>query len=270
MSVNEAIELAHRSGILSTASLMVGGRAVDDAISRARRMPTLRVGLHIVLVDGEPVLDPRKVPALVDASGAFSTQLVRSGFNFYFNAAARQQLQAEIRAQFEAFRATGLALDHVNGHNHMHIHPTVLAAIIAVGRDFGIASLRVPYEPLVPSWRANHTDFGGRFGNSVVLAPMLAFMRARVRAAGLFCNDYVFGVTDSGHMTKDRVAAFLRELPDGVTEMYMHPATSRWPGMPSYSQCEDELAALVDPQIAQFVRTSEIVAATYSELAAAA
>ncbi len=268
--VNEAIEQAHRAGILSTTSLMVGGRALDDALRRARQLPSLRVGLHVVLVDGEPVLDPHAVPALVDANGNFSTQLVRSGFNFYFNGAARRQLRAEIQAQFEAYRATGLSLDHVNGHNHMHIHPTVLATIIDVGRDFGIKSVRVPYEPLGPSWRANHTNFGGRFGNSVLLWPMVSLMRARIRSAGLFCNDYAFGVTDSGHMTKERVAAFLRELPEGVTEMYMHPATSRWPGMPAYAQCQDELAALVDPDIVDYVRTSNIVASTYSDLASAA
>ncbi|HEV3105319.1 MAG TPA: hopanoid biosynthesis-associated protein HpnK [Trinickia sp.] len=267
--VNEAIEQAHRGGILNTTCLMVGGLAAHDAVRRARRLPSLRVGLHIVLVDGRPVLDPGAVPALVDKNGDFSRQLVRAGFNFFFNPDARRQLEAEIRAQFDAYRATGLPLDHVNAHNHMHAHPTVLDAIINIGRDYGMKAMRVPSEPLGPSWRAMHTDFRGRFGNSVLLAPMLARMRARMRAAGIASNDFVFGLSDTGHMTRERVKALLRELPDGVTEMYFHPATRTWPGMPAWAQSEEELAALVDADIAKYVHDAGIVPTTFGELARA-
>ena len=52
--VNEAVEIAHTRGILTAASLMMSGTAVGDAIARARRLPTLRVGLHLVLVDSPP------------------------------------------------------------------------------------------------------------------------------------------------------------------------------------------------------------------------
>jgi len=268
--VNEAIEQAHRGGILNTTSLMVAGTAGDDAVHRARRLPSLHVGLHIVLVDGKPLLDPKLIPALVDSSGQFSTKLIRAGFNFFFNAAARRQLEAEIRAQFDAYRATGLALDHVNAHNHMHVHPTVLDAIIAIGREYGVKAVRVPKEPLGPSWRAAHTNFAGRFGNAVLLSPMLARMRSQLQAAGIAVNDFVFGLSDTGHMTRERVAALLRELPEGVTEMYFHPATRKWPGMPAGTQSEEELAALMDVDIANYLREAGITMTTFSELAGAA
>lgn len=268
--VNEAIEQAHRGGILNTTSLMVAGAASDDAVRRARRLPTLRVGLHIVVVDGKPVLDPQSIPALVDRNGQFSTQLVRAGFNFFFNGAARRQLGAEIRAQFDAYRVTGLQLDHVNAHNHMHLHPTILDTIVAVGGEYGMKAVRVPREPFGPSWRAAHTNLGGRFSNAVLLSPMLTRMRARLRMAGIACNDFVFGLSDTGHMTSDRVAALVRELPDGVTEMYFHPATRRWPGMPAWAQSEEELAALMDRDIARYLRDSGIGMTTFTELAGAA
>lgn len=268
--VNEAIEQAYRGGILNTTSLMVAGIASDDAVRRARRLPSLRVGLHVVVVDGKPLLDPASIPALVDRNGQFSTQLVRAGFNFFFNAAARRQLEAEIRAQFDAYRATGLQLDHVNAHNHMHLHPTVLDAIIAIGREYGMKAVRIPKEPLGPSWRAAHTNFGGRFGNAVLLAPMLARMRSHLRAAGIAANDFVFGLSDTGHMTRERVASLVRELPEGVTEMYFHPATRRWPGMPPWAQSEEELAALMDADIASYLRDAGIAMTTFTELARAA
>jgi len=266
--VNEAIEQAHRAGLLTTTCLMVAGAAADDAIRRARRMPSLHVGLHVVLVDGEPCLDQAAIPALVDRDGRLSRRLVSAGFNFFFNPAARTQLEAEIRAQFEAFTATGFALDHVNAHNHMHLHPTVLDAIISVGHDFGMRAMRLPYEPLGPSWRAARTDLRGRFGNAVLLAPMLAHMRSRMRAAGLAFNDYVFGLGDTGRMTRDRVTALVGQLPDGVTEMYFHPATLRWPGMPAWAQGQEELAALLDPNIAGLLRDAGVEVTSFSRLTA--
>ena len=267
IAVNEAIEHAHLHGVLNTTSLMVAGAAVGDAVQRARRMPSLRVGLHVVVVDGRPLLPAREVPALVDADGRFSNRLVRAGLNFFFNPAAQRQLDAEISAQFHAYRETGLPLDHANGHNHMHLHPTVLGAIIRMGRDHGLRAVRVPYEPLLPSWRAMRTDLRGRFGNGVLLAPMLGLMRARLHAAGLRCNDFVFGLNDTSHMTRDRVLALLRELPDGVSEMYFHPATSRSPDMPAGAQCHEELIALTDPQVTQLVRDAGIVTTTFTALA---
>jgi len=120
--VNEAVEQACREGILTTASLMVAGPAAADAVRRARRLPKLRVGLHLVVIEG-PAVGP--APGLVDADGQFSSNQLRLGINYFFRPAIRRQLAAEIRAQFAAFAATGLRLDHANAHKHMHLHPTV-------------------------------------------------------------------------------------------------------------------------------------------------
>ena len=154
LPVNAAVEEAHTRGILSAASLMVGAAAAADAVERARRLPGLRVGLHVVLVHGRPVLPPDEVPGLVDRRGEFSGRLVRAGFAYFFKPAVRRQLAAEIRAQFEAFRATGLALDHVNAHNHMHLHPTLSRLILEIGRDYGLRAVRVPAEPPLASFDA--------------------------------------------------------------------------------------------------------------------
>ncbi|HZB90196.1 MAG TPA: hopanoid biosynthesis-associated protein HpnK, partial [Stellaceae bacterium] len=133
-AVNAAVERASREGILTCASLMVGAPASADAVARARRLPRLGVGLHLNLVEGAPVLPPETVPDILDSSGRFDENLARAGWRFFFGRRARRQLAAEIHAQFAAFRATGLALDHVNAHRHMHLHPTVAELILAVGR----------------------------------------------------------------------------------------------------------------------------------------
>jgi hopanoid biosynthesis associated protein HpnK len=209
--VNAAVERAHTGGVLSAASLMVGAAAAADAVERARRLPTLKIGLHLTLVDGRPLLPPSEIPSLVDGSGTFSANLVGAGIKWFFSHAARRDLKKEIRAQFEAFRATGLTLDHVNAHNHMHLHPTMLGIILdelraAGSRNVGV---RVPREPPQPG-----------------LAPWLWLMRRRLRNAGLPINDVLVGLRDTGHLTEARVLSALDTLQDGVSEFYFHPATA--------------------------------------------
>src|SRR4051812_49261947 len=110
--INEAVEAAHRSGILTAASLMVGGAAAADAVARARALPSLKMGLHVVLVDGPPTLPPSQIPRLIGPAGRLRSDLVRLGVEIGSSWELRRQLRAEITAQFEAYRGTALPLDH--------------------------------------------------------------------------------------------------------------------------------------------------------------
>ena len=267
--VNEAVERGHRDGIVTAASLMVAEAAAGDAVARARANPTLAVGLHVVVVAGRPVLPPERIPDLVGSDGLFSSELARAGVRYFFRKTVQRQLDAEIRAQFAAFAATGLAFDHVNAQCHYHLHPTVLGLILKIGRDYGRPPMRVPAEPFGPSWRATHDDFRGRLGRALLLSPFLRLMKARMSSAGVAHNDHVFGFNDSGRMTQDRVRGFLDNLPDGATEMYFHAATQRWPGIAADLagyRLEDEFAALVSPSASDAVRASGARAIAFRDL----
>ena len=175
-SVNEAVERAYRDGALNAASLMVAGPAAADAVRRAQALPGLRVGLHLVVIEGQAVLPPAEIPDLVDASGWFPSDQVRLGVRYFFRPLVRRQLAAEIRAQFAAFAATGLTLDHANAHKHMHLHPTVGRLMLQIGAGFGLHSVRIPAEP--PAVLA-------RCGTPVGLeCPCVVLLDARAAAAG--------------------------------------------------------------------------------------
>jgi len=270
-AVNEAIEQAHRKGILGTTSLMVGAPATEDAVNRARNMEGLRVGLHLVLVCGRPILPASEVPDLIDDNGAFSTRLVRAGFRFFFLPRVRRQLAAEIRAQFEKFRSTGLTLDHVNAHNHMHLHPTVLGLILRIGADYGLRAIRLPHEPFLASWRATGEGLLRRIANDVLLWPLLAASRWRLTHAGMVCNDYVFGMNDNGNMDSNHLLGFLTHLPEGISEIYCHPATGPWPGMEAavgQYRFAEEFAALTDATVAAAIGRLGIKCTAFGSLAA--
>jgi chitin disaccharide deacetylase len=269
--VNEAIEESHRGGILTAASLMVGAEAAADAIERARRLPNLKVGLHLVLVEGRPVLGRAAVPGLVGPDGEFSTRLVLSGFRYFFLPRVRKQLEAETRAQFEAFRRTGLVLDHVNAHNHMHLHPTILGLILKVGREYGLKAVRFPNEPPLRSWRASRRALGGKVVSWTLLSPWLWRMRRVLRRARMRSNAFIFGMAESGAMTTALSLSYLRRLPRGVTEIYFHPATRRCPQidrtMPEYRH-EDEFRALTSRELADALASAGIKSISFSDLAA--
>lgn len=236
---------------------MVGAPATADAVERARRMPGLAVGLHVVLVNGRPVLPAERVPDLVDERGEFLVDLVRAGFRFFLRPGIRAQMAAEIRAQFERFSKVGLGLDHVDAQSHMHVHPTVFGLVVRIGREYGMRAIRIPREP---------------FGTTGSIAPWLWLMRARARRAGIACNDYAFGVTEAGALTEERVLQLVEALPDGVTEIFFHPATRAFSGADRGTErfaWEGELAALTSPRVRDAIAGSGVVSTTYGELAGA-
>jgi chitin disaccharide deacetylase len=262
VEVNDAVEIAHRDGILTAASLMVSAPAAADAVHRARANPRLRVGLHIVLVEGRPTLPPSQVPDLVDASGNFRTGMAASAANMFFRPKVRRQLGAEIAAQFDAFRATGLPLDHVNTHKHFHLHPTIASTIVDVGRRYGLRAMRVPLESNAVLRRA---DPAAKLPSALATAPWAMLARARLRAAGMRVPDHVFGLAWSGAMTPKRVLGLIENLPAGLTELYLHPATGPYAGSaPGYAYA-DELAALTAPRVVEAFRNSSIAKGGFAD-----
>ena len=252
LQVNEAVEQAHREGILTAASLMVSAPAAADAVARAKSLPGLRIGLHLVLVEAWPTLPPSRLPDLVDARGLFRSDMGRLGLDLAAKPAARRQLAAEIAAQFEAFRATGLPLDHVNAHKHFHVHPVIAGTVLAIGRRYGMRAIRVPREPR-PVLRL--AEPGARPRPAFDTAPWAALLALRARRAGLLIPDRTLGLAWSGAMTPSRVAGLLRHLPDGLTELYTHPATGGgFPGeAPGYAYAA-ERDALVAEETRALVR----------------
>lgn len=245
LGVNEAVEQAHIKGRLTQASLMVAAPFAADAVARAKRLPNLKTGLHVVLVDGDSLLGHAKLPHITTPDGKFRRNQVRLGFEYFFAFDARQEIAAEIRAQFEAYAATGLTLHHADAHKHMQLHPLVAHHIIKIGREFGLKRIRVPAEPpeilQACGQRISAPDRA--------LYAWSKILRRQAQRANLATTDHVFGIKWSGHMTPERLKILLQYLPPGgSSEIYFHPATHRDETlqalMPDY-QHEVELQALL-------------------------
>lgn len=257
-SVNEAVEQAARAGTVTAASLMVSGAAAADAICRARRLPHLRIGLHVVLADGYATLPPEEIPQLVDHEGFLSAEMLKRSIQLVLAPRVRRQIEAELHAQFRAFERTGLALDHVNVHKHFHFHPLILAMLIRVGREYGTRAIRLPREPL---WFARQRGHSLAGINTLLMRPLIAQMKQQLRLANIRHNDHLFGIASSGAMNEECLLAILRRLPPGVSEIYTHPAVLSGPqiasSMRTYRHAE-ELSGLLSSKVRRLLGDLQI------------
>jgi hopanoid biosynthesis associated protein HpnK len=254
-AVNQAVEKAFSEGVLTSTSLMVSAPAATDAIAIAHRLPELAVGLHLVLVDGSSILPKQRISALVDDEGHFGNQMVKDGVRFFLLPHVRKQLKAEIDAQFEAFRASGLKLDHVNTHKHFHLHPTLFGLILDAGKRHGMKAMRLP--------RTRPTPIG--------LKPWASLMARRLERAGIAHNDNMVGLAESGSFDESAVLKAIAGLSPGVTEMYFHPATLSGSAiaasMPNYRHSA-ELAALLSERVRDALEQAGARRITYASLTA--
>lgn len=262
IEVNEAVELAHRDGILTSASLMVGAAAAADAVARAKRNPRLAVGLHVAIVDAAPMSAPGEIDELVAADGRFSCDLAAVSFKIAFVTRARAQMEAELAAQFRQYVKFGLALDHVNSHHHMQLHPAVMAQIVKFAREYRAAGLRAPIEPhypikaSAPAARRNMSDRLFRWQ-----ASRLARKYAK---ENFVLNDHLFGLSWTGNLDETRMLTLMPQLPEGLSELYCHPTTV---GSDDGSG-NAETDALLSPRVREALTVCNIKLTTFTEIRA--
>ena len=256
-SINQAVIRAHREGILTTASLMVNEPACEEAVALARENPTLGVGLHLTLLCGHSALPPDQIPALVNANGEFTDNPAGAGFRYFFQRSLREPLRREIHAQFRKFRATRLPLDHVNGHLHLHLHPTVFRILMADSGQLGLKHLRLTFDP----FRLNLRLASGHLAYRALHAAIFHSLSARARPAlaqrGIRHTEAVFGLLQNARVDETYVTRLLPQLPPGDSELYSHP---------SLDEFKNEFDALISPRVQEQVEKLGIKLIRYQDL----
>jgi hopanoid biosynthesis associated protein HpnK len=256
-SINEAVIRAHCEGVLTTASLMVNETACAGAVAMARANPKLGVGLHLTLLCGHSALSPEKIPPLVNARGEFSDNPVTVGLRYFFQRKLRGSLRAEIHAQFKKFRDTGLPLDHVNGHLHLHLHPVVFRILMDDEEELGIRHLRLTREPF---WMDVPLASGRRlyrFTHAAIYCWLSRLAQSRLRAKKIHHTDRVFGLLENDRVDEAYVLKLLPILPPGVSELYSHPSLDKF---------KHEFDALVSPRVKALMGRLGIELIRYQDL----
>ena len=261
---NQAIIDAHEQGVLTSTSLMVTAPAFDEAVTLAKAHPNLAVGLHLVLGCGKAVLPPSEIPHLVDAQGNFSDQNNLAGIRYNLSPQARRELPLEIRAQLEKFRATGLQLSHVDGHNHMHFNPAVLHALAELAEEFNINVIRLPYEELRITLKLDSNGFVEKLIWSMIIAGLRRYGERVLKSKKISFADRVYGWLETGQMTEPYLLGLIPQIRANLVEIYSHPAIAL-PGEPKpYGLAEAEFEALLSAQVREAIAKSGFELTNYN------
>ncbi len=265
--VNEGIVSAHEKGVLTSTTLLASGLAFADAAEKARRMPSLGVGVHLCLVGGlPPVSSLHEVRSLVDPDGLFFPSygpVIKRAYEGKLN---YQELYSEWDRQIEKIFRAGIAVTHIDSHQHLHMLPPIWKITAALMKKYKIKKLRIPRESYgFKAILANPVRTMGRSG--------LTFLAGRamkdVRRQGFVTTDRFWGMIDGGHMNVNNLYYILNQLGPGSHEMMMHPGL----GAAELSQqftwgyrWEEEYEALLSPAIRDLIREKKIQLIHFGQL----
>jgi chitin disaccharide deacetylase len=256
-AINQAVIRAHREGILTSASLMVNEPATDEAVALARENPRLGVGLHLTLLFGHSALPHETIPGLVNARREFGVHSARAGWRFFARPSLREPLRAEIHAQFRRFRATGLPLDHVNGHLHLHLHPTVFRILMADAAVLRLERVRLTFDPFWLNLRVAPGHLFYRLTHALIFHLLSLRARPVLRRRAFRHTRAVFGLLQNARVNEAYVSRLLPRLPAGDSELYSHP---------SLDEFREEFDALVSPRVRRQVQQLGIKLIRYQDL----
>lgn len=264
--VNGAVVEARRFGLLTSASLMVTGPAVDEAVGIARDDPGLAVGLHLALSRAVSALPRESVSRLVDANSEFPRSAVTAGLRYYFDREARRQLRSEIEAQFERFAGYGIPMSHVDGHLHLHAHPIVLPIVIELAERYGATGIRVPHDPLWPNLLADRSHLGYKLGMALGHGYLTSVCRRLLRRTNLAWCDASIGCMMSGRMNPEYAVGMLSRMRCERLEMFLHPSLESATDEPLGPNPRD-LRALLSPDLKRSIEQEGFELATYPGIA---
>ena len=223
--INRAILEAHSHGIVTSSTLMANGRAFTGAVQAARSTPHLSTGCHVVLIDGQPVMEPDKLPSLThgqsfrDGLKSFAGRALTGRFS-----AAEIQLEAE--AQIRKLQSAGISVSHIDTHKHTHLFPQILRPLLLAARACGVRALRNPFGPRFPlrsSQLLVRPNLWTRYAEVRILSRFARQFRRAVDHEGFVTPDGTLGIEVTGTLDEALFQAIAQSIPDGTWEFVCHP-----------------------------------------------
>ncbi len=267
ISVNRAIIQGYETGCITSASLMPGGEAFDDAVAKAAAHPDLGIGVHLTLIGEKPVLDPAKIPSLVDEKGRLFQEYPQFLPRFLRSQIKLEDVRKELTAQMEKIAASGLPITHIDSHQHLHVLPGVIDIVLDLAEQHNITALRTPVVPL--SFTGGYPQQFGQFIKRAGLVFLARLARAKARKRGFRIPDHFFGIVAGGSLREACMVDIVRNLPDGVSEVMVHPGDD---DQVLGTECgwshpfEEELEAVLSAQVLTLIREKGIQLVSFKEV----
>ena len=265
--VNHGIIEGYRQGCLRSTSFMAGGSAAEEAAVLARENPGLGVGIHLTLVAERPVLSPDKIPSLIGADGRLWPNHMIFIKKFLAGKIVFSEVSAECEAQILRAKALGLSLSHIDSHQHLHVLPQIIAVVLSLARKYGLRKMRLPGEDYF--FTGGYAAPFSRHLAKAGLTFCARWGRPKIQAAGILTPAHFFGMLAGGHMLPAHFLAILQALPEGTSEIMVHPgqddkvldAIYHW-----HYHWREELTAITSPAVLLYIKEHHIELISYKEL----
>lgn len=222
--VNRAIAEASRTGVITSTTLMANSRAFDEAVALAKSQPQLRVGCHVVLIDGEPVTTGLRT--LTNNGPRFKSSLKEFALAAIRKRLSQEEIRLEAEAQIRKIQSAGIIISHIDTHKHTHMFPHVLRPLLKAAKACGIRMVRNPFEPsrIWPS----KLVFGDpalwmRALQVKLLSRYSAHFRRTVQEERMSTTEGTAGIIATGALNQKLLAGILQVLPEGTWELVCHP-----------------------------------------------
>jgi len=276
--VNRGIVEAHARGIVTSSTLMANGRAFEDAVGLAKTVPRLSVGCHIVLIDGDPVLDAGLLPSITSAHSGGAR--FRDGLKaFAVRALAGRldpgQIEAEAGAQIRKLQAAGIKVSHLDTHKHTHLFPAVLRPLLRAARTCGVHAIRNPFGPRKPLRSAEllaRPNLWTRYAEVRILRALAARFRDAAKQNGMIAPDGTLGVVVTGALDEKLFRAIGEIIPQGTWEFVCHPGyyddDLKSAGTRLRQSRETELRVLTMPEARELLSQQGVELISYHDLTA--
>lgn len=265
--INRAVEKAFNTGCLRSATLMAGGIAFDDAVSVAKKISGLGVGIHFTLANGNPVLPPKEIPSLVTEEGIFHADYVKFLKRYLSGKISLAEVRSELAAQLDKIQRAGLNLTHVDSHQHLHHVPGIVEIVLELAQAAGIHSMRVANTKIFDGELDSLGKFVGRLG----LGSLAKFAAHSAHKKNFATPEHFAGIVAGESVSENFMLKLIENLRDGTTEVMLHPGTDNkilqnfceWE-----HDFEEELAAVTSPKVLSLLDEKNISAVNFSALGA--
>lgn len=273
--INRAIVEAHTHGIVTSSTLMANGRAFEDAVRLAATVPRLSVGCHVVLIDGEPVLNAELsslTPA--DSGGArFRDGLKSFAVRALTGRLNPREIEAEASAQIRKLQSAGVSVSHLDTHKHTHLFPSVLRPLLSAARACGVRAVRNPFgprKPLKSSELLTRPNLWTRYAEVRILRTLAAKFHEAAKREGVVTPDGTLGVVVTGALDEELFRAIAAVIPDGTWEFVCHPGYNDDDLKSAKTRLrqsrETELRVLTMPEAGELLLSQGIALISYHDL----
>ena len=263
--INNGIVAAHRKGILTSASMMACGKAFDHAIDLLSSVPQLDLGVHLTLVEENPIEDCNRIPSLVTTDGNFKPSAASFTRDYFRGRINPREVILEFESQIKKLAAAGISISHIDSHQHIHMLPGIFRIVTKIAWAHHIPIIRVPYER-IKGYMLRRPAMVPR----LVQLMVLNYFCRRANLDKRVTTDHFVGFFHSGRLTTNALKLLLSGLPDtGYCELICHPG---WQDQKSPYRhwnytWDKEFEALTDPDIKMMIKTNQIDLSSFSALA---